>query len=165
MPSNESQEENVYDVEKIVGDRIFRCKKQYLIKWVGYPDTENTWEFEDNLLCDELLTEYNENKNKKAAASSPKKENKKEVKSPKKKSSEPTVPAKEIAKTIELPITNEWHSQIEKVIGAFVNKAGGVEIEFVLKDGSNCTASSLEMRYKAPIKLLEFYEQNLAFPE
>lgn len=53
-----SEEEDVYEVEKIVNHRRRGNKTQYFIKWKGYPSSENTWEDEDNLNCDELLQEY-----------------------------------------------------------------------------------------------------------
>jgi len=38
-----------YEVEKIVAQRKRRGKTQYLVKWSGYPDYENTWEPVENL--------------------------------------------------------------------------------------------------------------------
>lgn len=52
------EEEEEYEVEAIVADRTRRGKKQYLLKWKGYPDSENTWEDEESLCCPELLYEY-----------------------------------------------------------------------------------------------------------
>ena len=49
----EPEEEDIYEVEKI----LHQNGDQYLIKWVNYPDSENTWEPEENLLpnCAKLL--------------------------------------------------------------------------------------------------------------
>lgn len=38
-----------YQVEAILDSRIRRRKTQYLVKWLGYPDEDNTWEPEENL--------------------------------------------------------------------------------------------------------------------
>jgi chromobox protein 5 len=38
-----------FQVEKIVDSRIVKNKIQYLVKWVGYPESENTWEPEVNV--------------------------------------------------------------------------------------------------------------------
>jgi len=43
----ESQEE--WEVEKVLAKRSYRNKVQYLVKWVGYPNSENTWEPVANL--------------------------------------------------------------------------------------------------------------------
>ncbi len=36
--------EEVFEVERILNKRIVRNRKQYLVKWKGYPDWETTWE-------------------------------------------------------------------------------------------------------------------------
>ena len=40
---------NEYNVEAIRGFRIYNRKIQFLIKWRGYPDVDNTWEFTEKL--------------------------------------------------------------------------------------------------------------------
>ncbi|KAK6089564.1 hypothetical protein P3W45_001446 [Vairimorpha bombi] len=52
------EDETVYDVEKILKKRIRKGKPEYLIKWVGYPDSESTWEFEENIFAKDLIEEY-----------------------------------------------------------------------------------------------------------
>ena len=39
QPENEL---NVYDVEKIMGSHIKKGKLQYLVKWLGYEEADNT---------------------------------------------------------------------------------------------------------------------------
>ena len=43
-PSAVDPEDSQYKVEKLVAKRRMRGKIQYLVKWLGYPDNENTWE-------------------------------------------------------------------------------------------------------------------------
>ena len=31
---------------------------QYLLKWVGYPSADNTWEFAEDLDCVDLIEEF-----------------------------------------------------------------------------------------------------------
>ncbi len=46
-------------VEKIVGKRIDKREAKYLVKWVGYPDSQNTWEPLQNLFnCQRLIETY-----------------------------------------------------------------------------------------------------------
>ncbi|ETO10121.1 hypothetical protein RFI_27253, partial [Reticulomyxa filosa] len=64
--SDSSLEEDAYEVEKILDDRIITksgvTERQYLIHWLGYDSSYNTWEPESNLNCDELLAKYKEMK-------------------------------------------------------------------------------------------------------
>ncbi len=55
------QPEDQYDVEEIVGWRVYRGKPQYLVKWVGYPSSANTWEPLENLInASVFIAEYEE---------------------------------------------------------------------------------------------------------
>ena len=54
----DGQEE--YEVEEILSHRTFGRQKQlqYLVKWKGYPSSDNTWEPAGNLHADELIQKY-----------------------------------------------------------------------------------------------------------
>ncbi len=56
--------EEEYEVEKILDSRHFgrRRKKQYLIKWKGYPDSDNKWVDKQNIHAPEAIREF-ENRN------------------------------------------------------------------------------------------------------
>merc|ERR1711928_8377 len=77
----EEEEGNEYVVEKILDHRLAPDgRKQYLLKWKGYPDEENTWEPSENLNCMKLIATYeskttrgrkkNENKTSKTSKTS-----------------------------------------------------------------------------------------------
>ena len=62
-----NEEEDRFEVEAILDKRIIKKEGrlgrgkevQYLIKWKGYPDSENTWEKQSNLdQCQQLVDEY-----------------------------------------------------------------------------------------------------------
>ena len=52
--------EEEYEVEDIIDDRYnwSKRKRQYLVKWVGYPASENSWVNEQDLHSNELLADY-----------------------------------------------------------------------------------------------------------
>ena len=52
--------EEEYEVEEILSHRSKgrARKKEYLVRWKGYPSSDNSWVHEDDLHASELLTEY-----------------------------------------------------------------------------------------------------------
>jgi hypothetical protein len=55
----EQEEENEFEVEKIIQHRGKGNGREYLVKWLGYPDSENTWEPTTHLTnCRQLLRQY-----------------------------------------------------------------------------------------------------------
>jgi hypothetical protein len=52
----ERQEE--WEVEQILDRRLYRHKKQYLIKWKGYSDVHNSWEPEENIWVPKLILAF-----------------------------------------------------------------------------------------------------------
>eukprot|EP00211_Chloroparvula_japonica_P014617 CAMPEP_0119124350 /NCGR_PEP_ID=MMETSP1310-20130426/4001_1 /TAXON_ID=464262 /ORGANISM="Genus nov. species nov., Strain RCC2339" /LENGTH=261 /DNA_ID=CAMNT_0007114291 /DNA_START=142 /DNA_END=924 /DNA_ORIENTATION=+ len=53
-----SGKEDVYQVEKIVRRRNTKGKVFYLLKWVGYPHSDNSWVEEGDLHCPDLVAEF-----------------------------------------------------------------------------------------------------------
>lgn len=59
------KEEEQYEVEAVVGTRSRMKETQYYIKWKNYDESQNTWEFESNLNCPDLIADYLEKNPKK----------------------------------------------------------------------------------------------------
>lgn len=57
-PSGSEEESEDYVVEKIVNRRVNKGKVEYLLKWKGYDESQNTWEPKENLECPELIKEF-----------------------------------------------------------------------------------------------------------
>lgn len=63
--TEDEKEEEQYEVEAIVGTRSRNKQTQYYIKWKNFPESQNTWEFESDVNCPELIAEYLEKNPKK----------------------------------------------------------------------------------------------------
>jgi Chromo (CHRromatin Organisation MOdifier) domain len=47
-----------WEVKMILGDRIYKKKKQYLIRWKGYAPAHDSWEDESGIHAPDLITKY-----------------------------------------------------------------------------------------------------------
>lgn len=45
-------------MESIIGQRVKNGRTQYLLRWKFFDDDEDTWEYEDDMNCPELIDEY-----------------------------------------------------------------------------------------------------------
>ncbi|CAJ0571263.1 unnamed protein product, partial [Mesorhabditis spiculigera] len=52
--------DDVFSVERIVKMRMRKGKREYLVKWVGWPDSANTWEPTKNILDPTLFDIFHE---------------------------------------------------------------------------------------------------------
>jgi len=59
-PPDLIEDEEEYEVETIINHRHHgrQCQLQYLVKWKGYPSSDNTWEPVEGIHAEDLLKEY-----------------------------------------------------------------------------------------------------------
>jgi chromobox protein 1 len=57
-----SEGEELYNIEEIIGHKTIKGVRYYRIKWEGYPSSANTWEPVTVLeKCQDLVEEYHRN--------------------------------------------------------------------------------------------------------
>jgi len=62
---SDDEEDDEFEVEKIVDVEYKKGKKYYLLKWLGYPSSANSWESESNILSKSLIKNFNDEQRKK----------------------------------------------------------------------------------------------------
>lgn len=156
----EEEEEEEYTVEKVVDGRMRNGKKEYLLKWKGYPDSENTWEPEENLDCPDLIADYEDKRKKKEQEKKRKQANGMDDGSAKKKKKVAEV------KTTEddnKPRGFDRGLQPERIIGA-TDSSG--ELMFLMKWKDSDEADLVPARQanvKCPQIVIAFYEERLTW--
>lgn len=153
--SGSDGEEEEFVVEKVVDSRMNKGKKEYFLKWKGFPDSENTWEPEDNLDCPELISGFEEMAKKK------KEEAKRKRKS---EADESTKKKKKVVEDEEnKPRGFDRGLQPERIIGA--TDSGG-ELMFLMKWKDSDEADLVPARQaniRCPQIVISFYEERLTW--
>ncbi|ALC38207.1 Su-var-205 [Drosophila busckii] len=184
--SSEAEEEE-YAVEKILDRRVRKGKVEYFLKWKGYAETENTWEPEGNLDCQDLIQQYELSRKDEANTSggTSKKErphssakNKESGRTSatisvnKRKSEEPTAPGSKTARAepeengINGPTDGTGFDrglEAEKILGASDNNGRlTFLIQFKGVDQAEMVPSVIA-NVKIPQMVIRFYEERLSW--
>ncbi|XP_047213225.1 chromobox protein homolog 1-like [Girardinichthys multiradiatus] len=155
----EEEEEEEYVVEKVLDRRVVRGKVEFLLKWKGFSDEDNTWEPEENLDCPDLIAEYMQKHKERE-------EKKKESK--RKAASEASGDAEERASKKKKEEGDKARGfgrglQPERIIGA-TDSSG--ELMFLMKWKNSDEADLVpakEANVKCPQVVISFYEERLTW--
>nr|ARB18147.1 Dam-Myc-HP1 fusion protein [Cloning vector Hsp70_LexA-HP1] len=186
--SDAEEEEEEYAVEKIIDRRVRKGKVEYYLKWKGYPETENTWEPENNLDCQDLIQQYEASRKDEEKSAASKKDRPsssakaKETQgrassststASKRKSEEPTAPSGNKSKRTTdaeqdtIPVSGstgfDRGLEAEKILGASDNNGRlTFLIQFKGVDQAEMVPSSVANE-KIPRMVIHFYEERLSW--
>lgn len=156
----DTEEDNICEVERVVGCRMYKGKKQYFIKWVGYPPSENTWENLEDMQCDRLIAEF-EARRRQRSIGSVKESSDKEKVSKSKKEDNDTKFMDDIKRKYNLPdnrtIPNLYDCLVKGV--EEIKKKGKRRVVVVrYVDGSQGEVDFEVAKIGLPLHMIDFYE-------
>ncbi|XP_054463057.1 chromobox protein homolog 1a [Anoplopoma fimbria] len=155
----EEEEEEEYVVEKVLDRRVVKGRVEFLLKWKGFSDEDNTWEPQDNLDCPDLIAEYMQKHKEKEEK---KKEGKRKVVSEASGDSEERG-SKRKKEEGEKARGFGRGLQPERIIGA-TDSSG--ELMFLMKWKNSDEADLVpakEANVKCPQVVISFYEERLTW--
>ncbi|XP_013783354.1 chromobox protein homolog 1-like [Limulus polyphemus] len=160
-PVSEEEEEEEYIVEKILDKRIQAGKVEYFLKWKGYPESENTWEPEENLDCPELISEYEEKQKVDVEEKKDSSDKKRKINGTEKRES--SQKKKKKVEEDNKPRGFDRGLDPERIIGA-TDSSG--ELMFLIKWKGSDEADLVPARLanvKCPQVVIQFYEERLTW--
>ncbi|CAF90384.1 unnamed protein product, partial [Tetraodon nigroviridis] len=153
------EEEEEYVVEKVLERRVVKGRVEFLLKWKGFPNEDNTWEPEENLDCPDLIAEFMQKHKEKEEK---KKEGKRKV------SNEASGDSEERGSKRKKEEGEKARGfgrglQPERIIGA-TDSSG--ELMFLMKWKNSDEADLVpakEANVKCPQVVISFYEERLTW--
>ncbi|KAI9499817.1 hypothetical protein BX070DRAFT_231394 [Coemansia spiralis] len=155
LEEEEEEDDSVFVVEKILQDRKGEGgQTEYLIKWEGYPNSENTWEKEDNVFDKSMIKEYWEAKKAEAA---------KTKKSGRANGTNKRVRTSDEHRSEGGPDSDDWEPLVESIDTIDKDNDDGLIVFINWKDGKNTSHPAQLVYKKCPQLMLKFYEERLRF--
>merc|ERR1712072_55228 len=151
-----SGDEEEYVVEKVTDKRVGRNGKvEYLLKWKGYGDEDNTWEPRENLDCEDLIENFEKMRKEKG--------DKKKDGEKRKSSAGDTSSSKKKKSDDDKPRGFGRGLEPERIIGA-TDSSG--ELMFLIKWKGSDEADLVparEANVKCAQTVIKFYEERLTW--
>lgn len=163
IDEDEDATEEEFTVEKVVDGRVRNGRKEYLLRWKGYPDSENTWEPESNLDCPDLIAEYEDSRKKKKELEKKRKSTTNGVEEGALKKKKKVAEVRSSAEDDNKPRGFDRGLQPERIIGA-TDSSG--ELMFLMKWKDSDEADLVPARQanvKCPQIVIAFYEERLTW--
>ncbi|EHY58205.1 hypothetical protein ABEF92_005787 [Exophiala dermatitidis] len=175
---DDEEGEDEYVVEAIRSHRVRNGRVEYLIKWLGYEESENTYEPEENLLphAAKILASYHtalggpptaknvrKSKSKQSlrrrstASESPARASKRQKRS-NGEGADPQQPEGDW-----LPSQKDWEPLIDVVDTVEKNEAGQLVAYIKFKNGNKTKVTMDKVYQHCPKAMLKFYEDHLKF--
>ncbi|XP_078501683.1 chromobox protein homolog 1 isoform X4 [Lissotriton helveticus] len=154
------EEEEEYVVEKVLDRRVVKGKVEYLLKWKGFSDEDNTWEPEENLDCPDLIAEFLQSQ--KSAHETDKSDSSKRKAESDSELGDESKPKKK-KEEVEKPRGFSRGLDPERIIGA-TDSSG--ELMFLMKWKDSDEADLVpakEANLKCPQVVISFYEERLTW--
>ncbi|ORX79111.1 chromo-domain-containing protein [Basidiobolus meristosporus CBS 931.73] len=165
--SEEEEEEEeeakaeVYVVEKVVNHRKRKGKTQYLLKWKGYPEEENTWEDEENLFCHELIEKYLKSKETPKKTRTPKSKVRSNKRRRTESSDEESVAPQE--QSADEEDSEDWESLVKEVETVERDESDQLKVYLIWNNGKRTVHDAEDANKRCPQKVIAFYEAHLRF--
>lgn len=155
------ESEDEYEVERLLAKRTRGGRVEYLIKWLGYPESESTWQAVDTMNCPELIAaferEHSSSPARSAGASgrrtaSPHRQVRSaDTKGPFEPDSKPWTPG-------------DWEDAVDSVDTVTRTDSGQLHVWLLWRSGELSEELAEEANVRCPQKVIEFYQSRLKFP-
>ncbi|XP_071444315.1 chromobox protein homolog 1-like [Hetaerina americana] len=153
--AGEDEPMETFSVEKVLDKRVKNGKVEYLLKWKGYSNEDNTWEPMENLDCPDLISAFEKKlEGGKKGKKQPAPTTVEDKKPPKKK---------HMAEDDNKPRGFDRSLEPEKIIGA-TDSSG--ELMFLMKWKGTDEADLVPARQanvRCPQIVIQFYEERLTW--
>ncbi|KAJ9058622.1 Chromobox protein 3 [Entomophthora muscae] len=147
--SESDLEEGNFVVEKILKHRLKANKVEYFLKWKEYPDSENTWESEENILDKKLIDDYWVNPVYLGGRYGPTKQ--------------PRVEKTIVTINYEKLSLPSWEDDVDRVETITKDEKGELVVFLIWKEGPRTCHPTSEANLKCPQKMISFYESCVKF--